>query len=85
MSPALCLMECKYCGEKDESRLMMRTEVIDGKVETSHVCLDCWWFKEINVERKNGNLLSEKKPIERSESAGASNTVSIQKRAKPKR
>lgn len=58
-------MVCIYCKEKDESRLMMRSQVVRGKVETINVCLQCWWSKEVHTDGENGNLLSEQKPTER--------------------
>ena len=57
-------MECKHCGEKDKSRLMMRSQVVDAKVETINICLDCWWFKDIHSEGENG-ILQEGNTIER--------------------
>lgn len=78
-------MECKYCGEKDESRLVMSTRVVNGQLEDADVCLGCLWFKEFEHEGENGKLLSKKKNIERTESAGSSNTINLQKGAKLKR
>jgi hypothetical protein len=70
-------MECKYCEEQSESRLMSRSQVVDGEVETIDVCVQCWWFKEINTDGKNGEQLSEQESIEgrvpdKSESAPSS-------------
>ncbi len=45
---------CKYCGEKDKSRLMTRSTVVEGKVETIDICLECWWSKEIHGKEENG-------------------------------
>ncbi len=58
-------MACKYCGEKDQSKLMIKSEVVNCRVEKINICLNCWWFKEINTDGKNGNLLPEKESIKR--------------------
>jgi len=47
-------MECKYCAEKDETRLMTRSTVIEGIVETIDICLECWWIIEVHGEGENG-------------------------------
>jgi hypothetical protein len=58
-------MACKYCGDSDESKLMMRSSLINGRVETIDICTGCFWFKKFNPEREHGNALSKKEPIER--------------------
>ena len=35
-------MTCKYCGEIDESKLVMRTDVKDSEIENYDICLECW-------------------------------------------
>jgi hypothetical protein len=47
-------MECKHCSEKDKTRLMMRSTVVEGTVETIDICLECWWSKEIHGKEENG-------------------------------
>ena len=34
-------MKCEYCGKEDESKLVMRSEVVDGKVQTVNICTSC--------------------------------------------
>ena len=34
-------MDCKYCGETDESKLVMRTESNNGEIETVYICNVC--------------------------------------------
>ncbi|MBU0477920.1 hypothetical protein KKC91_05080 [bacterium] len=53
------MAQCKYCGEKDESKLTMSTRVVNGKVETIDVCLACFWIEKSRAEGKDGNKLSE--------------------------
>jgi len=35
-------MACKFCGEKDEFRLGLRTEVVNDNVETVEICSSCF-------------------------------------------
>jgi hypothetical protein len=57
-------MACKFCGEKDKSRLGMRSRVINGEVETVEICSSCLWEKIMYNETKDGKLLSKGKPVE---------------------
>ena len=61
-SGAFYAMQCKYCAESEESRLMTRTSLVNGKVETIDVCLECWWSKEVHGKTEDGNLLSKQEP-----------------------
>jgi hypothetical protein len=56
-------MTCEYCGKTDKSRLMTRSTVIESRVETKIMCVECWWSKEINVDEENGKLLSKQEPL----------------------
>ncbi len=53
-------MRCVHCGENEKSRLVARSKVVNGKVETIDICLECWWTKEINVDVKDGKRKSGK-------------------------
>lgn len=59
-----CIMECKICNEKDESKLVLRSTVVNQKVETIQICTSCLWEKLLNDENDDGNLLSGKESIE---------------------
>ena len=52
-------MACEFCGEKDKSRLGMRTRVVNGKVETVEICSSCLWERLMYGE--NGKILSKRK------------------------
>jgi len=54
-------MACIYCNEQDETRLAMRSEVINGKFETFQICITCLGKKLIGEEIENGNSLPEQK------------------------
>ncbi|MEE9614125.1 MAG: hypothetical protein V3W31_04100, partial [Thermodesulfobacteriota bacterium] len=41
-----------------KSRLVARSKVVNGKVETIDICLECWWTKEINVDLEDGKRKS---------------------------
>jgi hypothetical protein len=34
-------MACKFCGEQDNSRLGMRSKIVNGKVKTIELCSSC--------------------------------------------
>lgn len=54
-------MRCRYCGESDESRLIMSTRNVNGKVETIDICLSCFWIERFKAEVKgeDGSVLRE--------------------------
>ncbi|MBT6690433.1 hypothetical protein HN903_02480 [archaeon] len=58
-------MTCKFCGEKDKSRLGMRSSVVNGKVETVEICSSCLGEKLMFGEIESGKLLSEEKQFAR--------------------
>jgi hypothetical protein len=53
-------MACKYCNDKDESKLVMRSRVVNGKVETVNICTSCLWEQLLNDHSEDGTLLSNK-------------------------
>jgi hypothetical protein len=57
-------MACKFCDEKDKSRLGMRSRVVNGEVETIEICSSCLWEKVMHGESEDGKLLSKGKSIE---------------------
>ena len=57
-------MACKFCNEKDKSRIGMRSRVVNGKVETVEICSSCLWEKLMYSESEDGKLLSKGKPVE---------------------
>ena len=54
-------MRCKYCNEVDESRLIMSTRLVNGRVETIDICLRCFWRDKFVHEAggEDGNTISE--------------------------
>ena len=56
-------MQCKYCGETDETKLTMSTRMINGKAVTVDVCLCCRWSEEYESggkgKMKAGKILSK--------------------------
>lgn len=58
-------MACEFCGEKDKSKLGMRSSVVNGKVETVEICSSCLREKLMCDETENGKLLSKEKRFER--------------------
>jgi len=62
-------MVCKYCNEKDESKIVMRSTVVDGRVETENICTSCLWEQLLNDHSEDGNLLSKQASPERTLSA----------------
>lgn len=57
-------MGCKYCNEHAQSDLVVRTGVVDGRLETITICTSCLWEKVLSPKVEDGNLLSEKESIE---------------------
>ena len=57
-------MACKFCGEKDKSRLGMISRVVNGEVETVEICSSCLWDRLMHNESDDGKLLSEGKSVE---------------------
>lgn len=57
-------MACEYCDEKDESRLVTRSSVVNGKVETVTICTPCLWEQLLDDHGEDGNLLSKKNTSE---------------------
>jgi hypothetical protein len=53
-------MACKYCNEKDESKLVMRSSVVNGKVETVNMCSSCLWEQLLDDHSENETSLSKK-------------------------
>jgi len=51
-------MACEFCGEKNKSRLGMRTSVVNGKVETVEICSSCLWERLMHDE--NGKILPKR-------------------------
>ena len=58
-------MACEFCGEKDKSRLGMRSSVVNGKVKTVEICSSCLGEKLMQDKSKNEKLLSKGKRFER--------------------
>jgi protein-arginine kinase activator protein McsA len=46
-------MACEFCGEKNKSRLGMRTRVVNGKVETVEICSSCLWERLMYDENED--------------------------------
>jgi RNase P subunit RPR2 len=63
-------MPCKYCNEQDESKLMMSSRCVNGKVETIDICLRCYWRERFEAEAKgNGkSILQERESFGRTNS-----------------
>jgi len=57
-------MECKFCNEKEKSKLMKRSRVVYGAVETIDICLNCLWIK-LHDDEDGEQLLSKKEYTER--------------------
>lgn len=55
-------MGCVYCGERDESGLILSSRVVNGRVEQELICSNCIWRDEFvhKVKGEDGNALSEK-------------------------
>lgn len=49
------LMECIFCGEKDEGQLTLCTRVINGSIKHVDVCLGCWWHERAIWENRVEN------------------------------
>lgn len=53
-------MTCEYCDEKDESMLVMRSSVVNGKVETVNICTSCLWKQLLDDKSEDEKQLSDK-------------------------
>jgi hypothetical protein len=50
-------MGCKYCNEKAESELVMRTGLEHGRLETITICTSCLWERVLSRTITNENPL----------------------------
>ena len=79
------IMKCPICGESDESKLIMSTRLVNGKVRHTWICFRCSQIEKfkIAVEKtigEDGNsVLSEEKVCERTEPARDLHRPSLQK------
>lgn len=55
------MANCAFCNESDESRLIMSTRIINGRIETIDICPGCFWIEKFRAEAEgeNGDRLSE--------------------------
>lgn len=51
------MQRCKFCGESDESKLILSSRFVNGKVEQESICFRCFWLDKFVHE--DGDLLSE--------------------------
>lgn len=49
-------MPCKYCGEKDESKLLMSSRLINDEVVHIDLCLRCFWIDRFRNGREHGTI-----------------------------
>ena len=72
-------MPCKYCGEKDESKLLMSSRLINGEVVHIDLCLRCFWIDRFKAQREDDKgILPEREVFEGIESARSVNTLGLQ-------
>ena len=74
-------MECKYCKETYESQLLESSTLLSGRLDTVIICFRCFWDGKHKTVIENGNLLSDKEPIECSASAKCNYTSNLQERS----
>ena len=48
-------MACKFCGEQDNSRLGMRSKIVNRKVKTIEICSSCLGQKLMQDKSKMDN------------------------------
>ena len=48
-------MACEFCGELDNSRLGMRSKIVNGKVKTIEICSSCLGKKLMHDKSKMDN------------------------------
>lgn len=77
-------MKCNYCDETAESKLLVRSSMVNGIVKSIDICLSCFWFKRIRVAMKDGKILSKKKAIGKPELSGRSDSTSLRERTHEK-
>ena len=75
-------MPCKFCGERDESKLIMSSRFVNGIVETVDICFKCYWRDKFEAEAKGdmNGILSEGETVGRIESVGSINPLGLQER-----
>jgi len=73
-------MPCKFCGERDESKLIMSSRLVNGIVETIDICFKCYWRDKFEAETKGdmNGVLSEGETVEGIESARSINPFGLQ-------
>lgn len=54
-------MNCKFCSQSDESRLVLSSRLVNGTVIHEWVCFSCLWRDEFVHE--NGNHIQSKEKI----------------------
>jgi hypothetical protein len=64
-------MKCKYCGEEDESELVTRTEVVDGKVQNVDICTSCLGEELLDDIDEDGSQLPKNKTKSRRTPTGS--------------
>lgn len=57
-------MECRYCGERDESKLIMSSRFVNGRVETIEICFRCFWREDFEAEGEDGISSEDKKEFD---------------------
>jgi hypothetical protein len=50
------MAHCKYCNEQDESRLIMSSRLVNGRVETIDICFRCYWRERFEAEGDGESL-----------------------------
>lgn len=56
-------MVCAYCGERDNSRLGLRSSFVNGKLETKEICTSCLYKKLVGGVPDDGKTILERKYI----------------------
>ena len=50
-------MQCKYCGEKDQNRLLISMSATNGRITSDTVtCFRCYWMEKLEREKKEDGL-----------------------------
>jgi hypothetical protein len=62
------MVHCNYCGESDESRLIISSRFVNGEVKHNVFCSKCFWREKFETEGGDGKLLSEDEKCRRTNS-----------------
>lgn len=62
------MAKCQFCNEQDESKLILSSRFVNGRVEHIEICFRCFWLDKFKAEGDGKSILQERESFRRTNS-----------------